>query len=221
MTSTPQWPLINSGDPSSSRPSTANPDAPVDEPQRDRAERFLHDAFRDGRLTTAEFERRFTSVMNASRRDQLAQAVEGIPARASSALTVMNDRFNANSRGRQAPPLPAAMPSPGTTGATLAHLSGLISSIFGPLVAYSIARPGTYMRREAAKAFNFQLVAGISFVAVAVIAGIIDFGGLVPLAWLAWFGFTIYGGVKAASGQDWANPVNRLTHLSPLPTDGR
>lgn len=222
MTS-PQWPLINNGDSSTGRPAgpASDPDAAVDEPLRDRAERFLHEAFRDGRLNAAEFERRFTTVMNASRRSQVNQALEGIPARVSSALAAVSDRFSSSGQGRKLPPLPASMAQMGTTGATAAHLSGLVTSIFGPLVAYSLARPGSYMRREAAKAFNFQLVAGVSFVVVAIVAGIIDFGGLVALAWLAWFGSTIYGGVRAASGRDWVNPVNRIKHLAPLPIDGR
>lgn len=105
--------------------------------------------------------------------------------------------------------------------AVLAHISGMFTWIVGPAVFYAIARPGSLVRKEAAKAFNYQLVAGLLFVAASIVFGVLNLGGAVALLWLGWFGLTIVGAAKAGSGQDWTNPVNKYTKFAPMPVDGR
>lgn len=71
----------------------------------------------------------------------------------------------------------------------IAHLSGLVSWIFGPLLLHALATPGTVARREAARAFNFQFVAGLACIVVAVVAGVLLpeslMGVIMTLGWSA------------------------------------
>ena len=77
------------------------------------------------------------------------------------------------------------------------------SWIVVPAIIYGSAPRNSLTRREAAKAFNFQLVAGFGFMTVAIVlGGILGFGAPVALAWLAWLGLTVFGGIKAATGED-------------------
>ena len=78
MTNDPQWPLLNNSQPTDryQAPSASAPNAPVSEVERDRAERLLHQAHREGRITTTDFEQRFTRAMNATRADQLYAAIQ-------------------------------------------------------------------------------------------------------------------------------------------------
>ena len=80
MTNDSQWPLLNNSRPADryQAPSAPAPDAPVSEVERDRAERLLHQAHREGRITTTDFEQRFTRAMNATRADQLYAAIQNI-----------------------------------------------------------------------------------------------------------------------------------------------
>ena len=56
MTNDPQWPLLNNSQPTDryQAPSASAPNAPVSEVERDRAERLLHQAHREGRITTTD-----------------------------------------------------------------------------------------------------------------------------------------------------------------------
>jgi uncharacterized Tic20 family protein len=115
---------------------------------------------------------------------------------------------------------PAYQHQQGTAGGSLAHLSGLFLSILGPGVGYAVSPQDSPARREAAKAFNFQLISLIaSLIAGTVVAftdiWLIDF--LVGLGWLAWVTLSIIGGVKAAQGSDWNNPVTKAVKLKVLP----
>lgn len=218
MTSSQQWPLLNQS--STATASAETPDAKLTEPERDRAERFLHAALRDGRLNASDFEARFTAVMNAKRLAQVHTAISGI-APVGQALARVQDRFSAPGQQPGAARVPS-LPSISSGAGAFAHFSGLFSWIIGPAVIYAASPQGSIARREAAKAFNYQLVAGFAFLAVAIVlGGILNLGGFVPLAWLGWLGLTIFGGVRAAAGEDWQNPLTRLVRVQALPTDGR
>ena len=102
--------------------------------------------------------------------------------------------------------------------AALAHLSPLFSWLLGPLLVFALTEPGSYPRREAAKAFNFQLTSTIAGLGATVLAAFSWslFGRLLSLMFLAWLVLTVVGGVKALKGEDWTNPVKQIIKLEPL-----
>lgn len=218
-----QWPLLNNDRPSAqSAAEQPAPDGPINEMQRGDAERQLHQAFRDGRITTTDFEERFTKAMNATQLGQLRAALENIPAPVQQAMVSVHQQYRSHTGQQRPGQWTPAIPQQNESGAAmLTHLSGLISWIIGPAIIYGSSRPGSVVRREAAKAFNFQLLSSILFIVGAVIFGTFGLGGLVALMWFGWFGLTIAGGVMAGRGDDWTNPLNSWVKVNPLPTDGR
>ena len=65
--------------------------------------------------------------------------------------------------------------------AGFAHFSVFFIWLFGPGLVFALSSPGTYARREAAKAFNFQLISTIAFVVSLLIVG-----GITELAIFGW-----------------------------------
>ncbi len=177
-------------------------DLRVGDAERARAEAILQDAYSAGRLSHGEFDQRLGVVMTAQTRRDLNTSVAGLPAPVLAHRTV-------------APRHPQAT----GLGAT-AHFSGLLTWIFGPLLAYAASTPGTPARREAANAFNFQLVAGIACLVTAIVGGIVlpeaVMEVVMPLGWVAWLVLTVMGGARALSGQPWRNPVTRVLKLEVL-----
>lgn len=211
MTNSPQWPLLNQQSANTTTPA----DSFVSEPERDRAERYLHQALRDGRLNASEFQQRFAEAMYATQRSQLQAAIGGIPA--GQVLVVASTQFGRSTGARQTNTgLPAQFAANETGLAALAHASGLVSWILGPALFWATARPGSIVRREAAKAFNFQLSAALALVGLGMVLGVLGLGGLMSLVWLGWLGLTLTGTVMASRGNDWANPVTSLTKIAPL-----
>ena len=103
--------------------------------------------------------------------------------------------------------------------AGFAHFSFFFMWLFGPGLVYALSSPGTYARREAAKAFNFQLISTVAFFSLIIIGGITNsdlIGGLLGLLALGWFILTIVGGAKALQGEDWRNPVKSVVKLEVL-----
>lgn len=223
MTNSPQWPLLNNA-----QTSTAEaPDAQVTESERDRAERLLHQAFRDGRINVADFEQRFTRAMNASKMSQLRTAVADMPAPVNRAVTSVHNYYRASTGAPQHNVLVASAHRQQSSTerdaaiAGLAHASGIFTWILGPALFYANAKPGTFLRVQAAKAFNFQLTAGLLFIGASIALGILGLGGLTALMSLAWLGLTIVSAVKAGKGEDWDNPVSQWFKWQPMQTDGR
>lgn len=178
-------------------------DLRVGDAERAHAEAVLQDAYSAGRLDHGEFDQRLGMVMTAQTRRDLNSSVAGLPM-----------RFNTPSQS-------LAPRSPQATGlGATAHFSGLLTWIFGPLLVYAAATPGTPARREAAKAFNFQLVAGLACLVVAIVGGIllpdVAMEVIMPLGWLGWLLLTIMGGARALSGQQWNNPVMKFIRLQVL-----
>lgn len=215
MTNTPQWPLLNNNVQTAPMPT---PDAPITEMQRDGAERLLHQAHRDGRITTVDFERRFTEAMNAARSGQLASAIANIPAPVSQAMVQVHNQY----RGyQQAQANAIVRPEQANQTAMWAHLSALISGPVGPGLFYLTVRPGSVVRKHAAMAFNFQLVALIAFVVAGTILGIVGLGALMNILWAGWLALTVIGGIRAKRDEHWENPLQSFIKFNPLPTDGR
>lgn len=217
MTTSPQWPLIpNQQSTPQQYPSVG--ESIITELQRDQAERMLHQAHRDGRITTTDFEQRFTTAMNASQLSQLSAAISNIPAPVAQAMVRMHDQYRGH-RSEQAIAVPDPQQNPNV--AMLAHLSGLVAGPVGPGISYALSRPGSKLRLEAAKAFNFQLSALVVLVASGVVFGVLGLGAAMGLIWTAWAALTVMGAVVAGRGQDWRNPVHNFIKIEPLPTDGR
>ena len=176
---------------------------PVSTADRERAEGWLKDAYADGRIDDAELDRRLGQVMTARNGVELAASCTGLVPLSRS--------------------LGAALPRPAVTRgaplASVAHFSALFTWIVGPWLCHAVAAPGSFARREAAKAFNFQVIATVALVVTVILGGVFFdgvLGTVLPLGWLAWFLLTVYGGVKAARGQDWRNPVTRLVRWEVL-----
>jgi len=171
---------------------------PVTEPERLRAEEALKDAYCDGRLDEVDLDRRVGQVLAARTRRELNACFVGLPAPA---------------------PAPALRPvgraaAQGTGVGALAHFSALLTWIVGPLIVFALGQPGSPARREAARAFNFQLVAAVLAIVTAVLGNLVlsDFvlGLVMTLGWLGWMVLTVVGGARALAGQPWVNPVMRV-----------
>jgi uncharacterized Tic20 family protein len=178
--------------------------------QRDRAEAWLKDAYADGRITEDEFDQRIGQVISAVTRKELNQAFYGlVQIPTSSKALGLHPAYQ---------PLvpPEARQRAGRGVAGLAHFSAFFLWLLGPGLVFALSTPGTYARREAAKAFNFQLIAAVAYVVVGMLAGITGldvFTWLLPFMGLGWFILTIMGGAKALQGEDWTNPVKHVIKL--------
>lgn len=182
----------------------------VTEPQRDRALTYLQGAYADGRLTAEELDQRVGVALTAGTRGELNAAFTGLvriplPSQALGVHPAYAPMINQERDGHA-----------GRGGAGFAHFSALFTWIFGPAITYAATTPGTYAHREAAKSFNFQMVAGIGLgaaITATAITGWQLFGGLIAIVSVAWFVLTIVGGARAASGEDWKNPVTQIFPL--------
>ena len=185
--------------------------APVDsvsKDDRDRAEQRLREAHRLGRLDSAEFEARLSRVITAERLEELAAAGDG-------PLPITPASYGYRTPYEPSGPLTGTVvPAASTAGqstamAVIAHLSPFVIWLFGPLLIWAISPSDSYARREAAKAFNWQLVAMVIGIVVGVLGGLLPGDGN-PLAgvWtVIWIALTVLGAVGAARGNDWRNPV--------------
>ncbi|MFT3861225.1 DUF4870 domain-containing protein [Micropruina sp.] len=191
----------------------------VTKSDRDRAEQRLREAHQLGRINATEFDVRMARVITAERQSDLAAAVDG-PLPSSTSFP---------SYGGSIPPakptfagsvLPSRRPlaGNGTTMAVIAHLAPFLTWLIGPAVIWAISAKGSYQRREAAKAFNWQVLAAIGGMLVSVIGWIIPGqGNPITGIWTAgWVILTVFGAVMAGKGADWTNPIRRLVPLEVL-----
>lgn len=178
----------------------------VTDEQRDRAEHWLQEAYADGRITELEFDQRIGQVISAVTRKDLNEAFYGlvhVPT-PSTALGV-HPAYQPLVR-------PETKQQVGRGAAALAHFSVFFGWLLGPGLVYAVSAPGSYARKEAAKAFNFTLISTVAIMAVGIIASITDLGILnmvLGAMWVGWFLLTIVGGAKALQGDDWQNPVTK------------
>ncbi len=191
---------------------------PVTEEQRTRAENWLQEAYADGRISEPEFDRRIGQVITANSRRDLNEAFFGLVqvAPSSQALGV-HPAYRPLIR-------PETRTQAGRGVAAIAHFSSFFVWILGPLLVFALSTPGSYPRREAAKAFNFQLIAGVAGIGTSILAAITDFsifGWLLGLMFIGWMVLTIVGGAKALQGDDWKNPVKHIIKAEPLSENER
>ena len=181
--------------------------------QRDRAEDWLKEAYADGRISEPEFDRRIGQVLSAVSRKDLNDAFYGLvsvptPSRALGVHPAYQPLVR-----------PEVRQQAGRGVAGLAHFSVFFFWLFGPGLVFALSTPGTYARREAAKAFNFQLISTIAFFVMAIVGGVVDsnvIDGLLGLLGVGWFVLTIVGGAKALQGENWKNPVKNVVKLEVL-----
>jgi hypothetical protein len=186
---------------------------PVTEEQRDRAEHWLQEAYADGRVSSEEFDRRIGQVLGAGTRKELNEAFYGLVQVPTSSRAMGVHPAYQPLVGQQA----RQQAGRGVAGA--AHFSALLTSIFGPLVFFALSPQGSYPRKEAAKAFNFQLVALGSWIGLLVLQGVTGLGifdFLIGLAFLGWVTLTVLSGAKALQGDDWTNPVKKIVKVEAL-----
>lgn len=173
---------------------------------KERAEEALKDAYCAGRLDELEFDHRLDLVWGARTRRDLSATFADLP------------------------PVPRAPVGPTRTGGTvaggLAHLSALVTWVFGPLLVHSLSAPGSAARREAARAVNFQVVMAVILVGSVLLGALpvvpdVLVGAAVTFSWLAWLVLTVVGGARALSGQPWRNPVTRVVRWEVLDSSGR
>jgi uncharacterized Tic20 family protein len=181
--------------------------------QRDRAEDWLKEAFADGRVSEPEFDTRMGQVLSAENRKELNEAFYGlVHVPAPSQAVGVHPAYQ--------PFVPVATRDKAGRGvAAFAHFSSLPTGVLGPGLVYAVSSPGSFARREAAKAFNFSLTMFIGFVAFGMLSGITNAGvfGLIAFLFaMAWVVLTIAGGAKAAQGEVWKNPVKQVLKLEIL-----
>ncbi len=173
---------------------------PVTAQDRERALGYLQQAYAEQRLTEWELDQRIEMVLQARTRREMNRAFDGlarIPVGTGAVLMA---------RRASGQPGPVAR-----TGSALAHLSGLGTWVFGPAVFYAATPRHSHTHREAAKAFNFQLVMGVLAGLVGMLTSVLGAGELaMPVGALVWLVLTVVGGARAASGEDWTNPVSRV-----------
>jgi uncharacterized Tic20 family protein len=185
----------------------------VTDQQRDRAENWLQEAFADGRITETEFDRRIGQVISAVTRKDLNEAFFGL------VRVPMGSQALGVHPAYQPIIRPEVKQQAGRGVAAFAHFSALFTWILGPGLVYAASSTGTYSRREAAKAFNFQVIWALSMIAVGIAAGITHldvFAWVLPVMWLAWLTLTIVGGAKALQGENWRNPVKQVLKFEVL-----
>jgi uncharacterized membrane protein len=181
--------------------------------QRDRAESWLKEAYAEGRISEVEFDSRIGRVLSAETRKELNDAFYGLV------------QVPTPSRALGVHPAYQPLVRPETTQqvgrgvAGFAHFSVFFLWLLGPGLVFALSAPGTYPRREAAKAFNFQLISFIVLIVTGIVGGITGldlFEWLVPFMFLGWFILTIIGGAKALQGDNWRNPVKSVLKLEVL-----
>lgn len=189
---------------------------PVTADQRDRAADYLQTAYADGRISEEDFDRRIGQVLSASTRKELNDAFYGLVEVPGAGHLSAGPAVYAGSGYDRRP----VVAGEGTPGGALAHFSGLLFSVAGPGVGYALSRPGSPARRESAKAFNFQVISLLTLIVGGILSAVTDWGLInfvMGLATIAWVVLTIVGGVKAARGENWTNPVRRVVKLEILP----
>ena len=185
---------------------------PVTPEQRGRAEDLLKQAYAEGRIDEPEFHSRIGQVLAAHTRKDLNAAFYGLVEIPESSAAPTDK--------------PVARPEPdrpdGRGAAAFAHFSVFLLWLLGPGLIYAVSPAGSYARNQAARAFNFQLLAAVVLVPLYIITGINGFDALdwlLTMVGLSWFVLTLVGGGKALRGEDWRNPVTSAVKLRVLPDE--
>ena len=181
--------------------------------QRERAVSWLQQAYAEDRIGESELDWRLGRVLESTNRRELNEAFYGIVSVPLASQAVgLHPAYQPLVR-------PEVRQQAGRGAAGFAHLSVFVFWLLGPLLVFGLSAPGSYARREAAKAFNFQLLSFVLLVAAGMVTAIFPGDGFNPvmgLMMLGWFVLTILGGAKALQGESWRNPVTRVLKLQVL-----
>ena len=181
--------------------------------QRERAVSWLQQAYAEDRIGESELDWRLGQVLEADNRRDLNQAFYGmVEVPVASRAMGLHPAYQPLVR-------PEVRQQVGRGAAGFAHFSVFLLWLVGPLMVFGLSAPGSYARREAAKAFNFQLVSFLLLVATGIVSSIFPGDGFDPVfafMLLGWFVLTIVGGAKALQGEGWRNPVTRALKLQVL-----
>ena len=181
--------------------------------QRDRAVSWLQQAYAEDRIGESELDWRLGQVLESTNRRELNQAFYGIVSVPLASQAVgLHPAYQPLVR-------PEVREQAGRGAAGFAHFSVFFLWLLGPLIVFGLSSPGTHARREAAKAFNFQLLSFLLLIAGVVVQAVFPGDGFDPvlgLMALGWFLLTIVGGAKALQGESWRNPVTRALKLQVL-----
>ena len=146
----------------------------------------------------------------------------------------LDDRFEEPWPEWQTPPQPGqdlthAQPAPAAfvddsarrrenLRAGIAQASALLPFL-GPGIAFTMSEPGSFPRREAAKAFNGQALLALLALAASPLAWVISDGLLMVLAVIFGAGVlqALIAVITALAGRDWTSPFSRVVHLRILP----
>lgn len=200
---------------SASQPSYPHPtlQMSVTPEQRERAVSWLQQAYAEDRIGESELDWRLGQVLEATSRRDLNQAFLGLVSVPIASQAVgLHPAYQPLVR-------PEVRQQAGRGAAGFAHLSVFFVWLLGPLLVFALSAPGSYARREAAKAFNFQLLSFLLLAGSAIITSILPgdgFSSILGLMGVAWFVLTIVGGAKALQGEDWRNPATRALKLHVL-----
>ena len=93
--------------------------------------------------------------------------------------------------------------------AMLAHLSGIVLLVIGPLIIMLVFGPrSAALRKQAVEALNFQIIIAIGLIISGILTIVIIGAILLPIVAIVGLVFMIIGGVKANAGEDYRYPFN-------------
>ncbi len=153
----------------------------------------LRAAYDEGALTASDYDRRAGMAAMAQSRRDLNTAFLGL-------VDVTPDDIRRS-----------MAPEAGRGLAVVAHLSGWVLFLVGPLVCYAVAPAGSYARREAAKSVNLSVWTLFGLAIALVVMMFNDHVGT-PLALLiggCWWLTSLVAAIQAAKGNDWDHPLKR------------
>jgi hypothetical protein len=165
----------------------------VTQQEREAAIARLRNAYEDGAITASDLDLRAGMASMARSRRDLNTAFLGL-------MDVSIDDARRH-------PVVAA----GRGLAVAAHLSGWVLFLVGPLACYAAAQPGSYARREAAKAVNLSVLT-LCGLAVALVVVVVNESVGTPLVALiggCWWLTSLVAAVQASKGNDWEHPLKR------------
>lgn len=91
--------------------------------------------------------------------------------------------------------------------AMLAHLSGILILVIGPLIVMLVFGPrSAFVKKQSTEALNFQITLAIALVICAVLTAVVIGAFLLPIVWIVGIVFMILGGIKAYGGEDYRYP---------------
>lgn len=116
--------------------------------------------------------------------------------------------------GGAAAPLPPPPPMPMSDSdarlwAMLAHLSGIVIAIIGPLIILlTFGKRNGFVHSQSTEALNFQITVFLASIVSALLMFVVVGFILLPIVAIGALVFFIIGGVKAYDGEDYRYPIN-------------